>query len=82
MSPAAISTAQIPTPGLEEVSQPPAGVVLPPRDIRGTLVAIISCIIANSVCPTAIVEKTAGYVARNGPVFEREFPISSCLGRM
>lgn len=36
----------------DEVSKPPAGVVLPPRDIR------------------AIVEKTAGYVARNGIVFE------------
>ena len=37
---------------LDEVSKPPAGVVLPPRDIR------------------SIVEKTAGYVARNGPAFE------------
>ncbi|OJJ43432.1 hypothetical protein ASPZODRAFT_154618 [Penicilliopsis zonata CBS 506.65] len=36
----------------EEVSKPPEGVVLPPKDIR------------------AIVEKTAGYVARNGAVFE------------
>ena len=36
----------------DEVSKPPAGVVLPPRDIR------------------AIVEKTAGYVARNGAAFE------------
>lgn len=36
----------------DEVSKPPSGVVLPPKDIR------------------AIVEKTAGYVARNGPVFE------------
>lgn len=36
----------------EEVSKPPAGVVLPPKDIR------------------AIVEKTAGYVSRNGIVFE------------
>ena len=36
----------------EEVSKPPAGVVLPPKDIR------------------AIVEKTAGYVSRNGTVFE------------
>lgn len=36
----------------DEVTKPPAGVVLPPRDIR------------------AIVEKTAGYVARNGIVFE------------
>lgn len=36
----------------DEVSKPPPGVVLPPKDIR------------------AIVEKTAGYVARNGVVFE------------
>ncbi|KAI9734951.1 MAG: SF3a splicing factor complex subunit [Cirrosporium novae-zelandiae] len=36
----------------EEVNNPPAGIVLPPKEIR------------------AIVEKTAGYVARNGPVFE------------
>lgn len=36
----------------DEISKPPPGVVLPPRDIR------------------AIVEKTAGYVARNGVVFE------------
>ncbi|MCJ1263320.1 SF3a splicing factor complex subunit [Lobaria immixta] len=36
----------------DEAGKPPAGVVLPPRDIR------------------AIVEKTAGYVARNGIVFE------------
>lgn len=36
----------------DEISKPPAGVVLPPRDIR------------------AIVEKTAGYVARNGVIFE------------
>lgn len=37
---------------VEQISKPPAGVVLPPKDIR------------------AIVEKTAGYVARNGAVFE------------
>ena len=36
----------------ENVSKPPEGVVLPPKDIR------------------AIIEKTAGYVARNGTVFE------------
>lgn len=36
----------------DEVSKPPPGVVLPPRDVR------------------AIVEKTAGYVVRNGTVFE------------
>lgn len=41
---------------IEEAGKPPAGIVLPPRDIR------------------AIVEKTAGYVARNGQVFERKFP--------
>ncbi|KAL1963754.1 hypothetical protein VTN77DRAFT_7820 [Rasamsonia byssochlamydoides] len=41
------------TPNLpEEVSKPPEGIVLPPKDIR------------------AIVEKTAGYVARNGVIFE------------
>ncbi|KAL9099792.1 MAG: hypothetical protein Q9163_004752 [Psora crenata] len=38
--------------GVEEIRQPPAGIVKPPRDIQ------------------AIVEKTAGYVSRNGPVFE------------
>ncbi|MCJ1358818.1 MAG: SF3a splicing factor complex subunit [Icmadophila ericetorum] len=36
----------------EEVSRPPPGIVLPPKDIR------------------VIVEKTAGFVARNGNVFE------------
>ena len=51
MAPAA--TDNPPTPVLpDEVSKPPAGVVLPPKDIR------------------AIVEKTAGYVARNGAAFE------------
>ena len=40
------------TESLDNISKPPAGVVLPPKDIR------------------AIVEKTAGYVARNGSVFE------------
>ena len=39
-------------PGVEDIRQPPAGIVKPPRDIQ------------------AIVEKTAGYVARNGTVFE------------
>jgi len=38
---------------LEPTAQPPAGTVLPPRDLR------------------SIVEKTAGYVARNGQVFEQ-----------
>ncbi|KAI4157233.1 MAG: hypothetical protein L6R39_000738 [Caloplaca ligustica] len=53
MAPSATNTDSPATPALpDEVSKPPAGVVLPPRDIR------------------AIVEKTAGYVARNGAVFE------------
>lgn len=53
MTPSATADDSPATPTLpEEVSKPPAGVVLPPRDIR------------------AIVEKTAGYVARNGPAFE------------
>ena len=50
MAPAA--TGSPAPPGVEEIRQPPAGVVKPPRDIQ------------------AIVEKTAGYVARNGAVFE------------
>ena len=49
----AVNSPATSTPALpDEASKPPAGVVLPPRDIR------------------AIVEKTAGYVARNGPAFE------------
>ena len=53
MAPSATAVDSPATPALPgEVIKPPAGVVLPPRDIR------------------AIVEKTAGYVARNGPAFE------------
>ena len=53
MAPSATNVDSAATPILpDEASKPPAGVVLPPRDIR------------------AIVEKTAGYVARNGAVFE------------
>ncbi|KAJ6111712.1 hypothetical protein N7523_007773 [Penicillium sp. IBT 18751x] len=40
------------TPLPEDMTKPPEGMVLPPKDIR------------------AIVEKTAGYVARNGHIFE------------
>lgn len=50
MAPAALDS-PVP-PGVEEIRQPPPGIVKPPRDIQ------------------AIVEKTAGYVARNGSVFE------------
>ena len=53
MAPTAITDDSSATPVLpDEVNKPPAGIVLPPRDIR------------------AIVEKTAGYVARNGAAFE------------
>ena len=53
MAPTAIAEDGAAAPALsDEVNKPPAGVVLPPRDIR------------------AIVEKTAGYVARNGAAFE------------
>ncbi|EEA19579.1 SF3a splicing factor complex subunit [Talaromyces marneffei ATCC 18224] len=38
---------------VDDISKPPEGIVVPPKDIR------------------AIVEKTAGYAARNGPVFEQ-----------
>ncbi|EED13896.1 pre-mRNA splicing factor, putative [Talaromyces stipitatus ATCC 10500] len=38
---------------IDDISKPPEGIVVPPKDIR------------------AIVEKTAGYAARNGPVFEQ-----------
>ncbi|KAI9754021.1 MAG: hypothetical protein M4579_004897 [Chaenotheca gracillima] len=52
MAPAVPNGASTPDASLEEISQPPPGVVLPPKEIR------------------AILEKTAGYVARNGAVFE------------
>ncbi|KAK2743414.1 SF3a splicing factor complex subunit [Myotisia sp. PD_48] len=53
MAPSAVDGPVAATPDLpEEVSKPPEGVILPPRDIK------------------VIVEKTAGFVARNGPVFE------------
>ena len=53
MAPSATNT-DTPTPSNlpDEVSKPPPGIVLPPKDIR------------------TIVERTAGYVARNGAVFE------------
>ncbi|KAK2839238.1 hypothetical protein FQN49_006340 [Arthroderma sp. PD_2] len=53
MAPSAVSEA-VATPSdlPDEVSKPPEGVILPPKDIK------------------VIVEKTAGFVARNGHVFE------------
>ncbi|KMU84487.1 splicing factor 3a [Coccidioides immitis H538.4] len=52
MTLAAVNGPSTPAELLEEVSKPPEGVVVPPKDIR------------------TIIEKTAGFVARNGFVFE------------
>ncbi|KAI9675012.1 MAG: SF3a splicing factor complex subunit [Caeruleum heppii] len=53
MAPSAVNGTPDPTSAiLDDISKPPPGVVLPPKDIR------------------AILEKTAGYVARNGAIFE------------
>lgn len=59
------------TPALpEEVSKPPEGVVLPPKDIRGQFHFLLAQENHALTCWIAIVEKTAGYVSRNGHVFE------------
>jgi splicing factor 3A subunit 1 len=56
---------------LDEIKAP-AGVVLPPKEIKGTLSAeTLGRIML--IPMTAILEKTAGYVARNGIVFEGRF---------
>ncbi|WEW57532.1 SF3a splicing factor complex subunit [Emydomyces testavorans] len=52
MAPAVANGTPTPAELPEEVSKPPEGIVLPPKDIR------------------TIIEKTAGFVARNGLVFE------------
>jgi splicing factor 3A subunit 1 len=53
---------------LEEI-KPPQGVVLPPKEIKGAPPQPLPSehLLTAS---TAILEKTAGYVARNGIVFE------------
>lgn len=53
----------------DEVNKPPEGVVLPPKDIRGSSPKGF-CWRYMLTFHVAIVEKTAGYVARNGFVFE------------
>ena len=61
---------------LEDIQAPP-GVVLPPKEIKG---ASSPCHIHKEhqlTAFTAILEKTAGYVARNGFVFEGQFLISA-----
>jgi splicing factor 3A subunit 1 len=54
--------------GLEEIRAPP-GVVLPPKEIKGELRSLPRGK-QELTSSTAILEKTAGYVARNGIVFE------------
>jgi splicing factor 3A subunit 1 len=67
-----------PIAALEEI-KPPQGVVLPPKEIKGApphpfkLDHLLTA-------STAILEKTAGYVARNGIVFEGPYHTPS-LGR-
>lgn len=59
---------------VDDISKPPEGIVVPPKDIRGAFCPFNQPIlrpVANALFHIAIVEKTAGYAARNGPVFER-----------
>jgi splicing factor 3A subunit 1 len=51
---------------LDEIKAP-AGVVIPPKEIKGKYLAALNRMLLIGV---AILEKTAGYVARNGIVFE------------
>ena len=57
--------------GLEEIKAPP-GVVLPPKEIKGASPKLRERVVPANILP-AILEKTAGYVARNGIVFEGVF---------
>ena len=70
MAPSAVNGEASVLSGLDGANSPPEGVVLPPKDIRGAAYyyAPLKNFTAN-IC-AAIVEKTAGYVARNGVVFE------------
>jgi splicing factor 3A subunit 1 len=56
-----------PIAALEEIKAPP-GVVLPPREIKGATPSLSQE--PQLIFSLAILEKTAGYVARNGMVFE------------
>lgn len=66
---AAMDTSNGNTPLPEDMTKAPEGLVLPPKDIRGSYSAPLRAIIQLTV-HIAIVEKTAGYVARNGHIFE------------
>ena len=54
---------------LEEIQAPP-GVVLPPKEIKGVFLSTARRKSHQLTIFAAILEKTAGYVARNGFVFE------------
>jgi splicing factor 3A subunit 1 len=57
---------------LDEI-RAPAGVVIPPKEIKGKI-SLYSCMMKKSLTRNvAILEKTAGYVARNGIVFEGSY---------
>ena len=62
---------------LEEIKAPP-GVVLPPREIKGAIPNPHSRM--QLTFSLAILEKTAGYVARNGFVFEGEQSALGAIG--
>lgn len=68
---------------IEQINKPPEGVVLPPKDLRGMFLSPRAYSLTRigeltvTIRRTAIVEKTAGYVARNGQVFERKCSVSS-----
>jgi splicing factor 3A subunit 1 len=58
------------TPLPEDTNKAPEGVVVPPKDIRGTFLFFPFVATTQLISYLAIVEKTAGYVSRNGAVFE------------
>ena len=67
---------------LDEIKAP-AGVVLPPKEIKGQSPPSLLPWFCRLILRIAILEKTAGYVARNGIVFEGENfqPVAKVCGR-
>ena len=61
---------------LEEIKAPP-GVVLPPKEIKG--MSHVHHHEHQLIFFTAILEKTAGYVARNGIIFEGIYTRHPCI---
>ena len=75
MAPSAMNSEAIAV--LDEIKAP-QGVVLPPKEIKGTSHIDPDLDTAND--SPAILEKTAGYVARNGIVFEGKNSLANTLG--